>query len=257
MVKGSESSAVPEPVVDAANTTLSNLQQLRTHFNDFLSLSDPQTLSQMPPLQRAHTLFILTKITSTLLALNLRCSGVHPDDHPIKSELDRLNLYEDKLGRLLDLSKAPLRPSTTLNYQAATRFIEHSLPDLTSEQRENMRNISRGERSKTNHLGRAGQKRKYQSSEKQSVKAAAKDFLEKAARELLGDNSGSVKGPLQVDMLDDDDNDDDDEQSICHHPTMHYTIAFWDRSLCATVISGLIYDWRGNISLVLYTDSNL
>ena len=26
----------------------------------------------------------------------------------------------------------PLHRSTTLNYQAATRFIEHSLPDLTS-----------------------------------------------------------------------------------------------------------------------------
>ncbi|XP_014499869.1 nuclear nucleic acid-binding protein C1D [Vigna radiata var. radiata] len=205
MVKASESGAVPEPVMDAANATLSNLQLLRTHFNDFLSLSEPQTLSQMPPLQRAHVLFILAKITSTLLELNLRCSGVHPDDHPIKSELDRMNLYEDKLERMVDLSKAPLRPSTTLNYQAATRFIEHSLPDLTSEQRENMRNISRGERTKTNLPGRAGQKRKYQSSEKQSVKAAAKDFLEKAARELLGDTSGGIKGPLQVDMSEDDD----------------------------------------------------
>lgn len=28
--------------------------------------------------------------------------------------------------------EAPLRPSTALNYQAATRFIEHSLPDLTA-----------------------------------------------------------------------------------------------------------------------------
>ncbi|BAT78073.1 hypothetical protein LR48_Vigan04g227000 [Vigna angularis] len=205
MVKASESGAVPEPVMDAANATLSNLQLLRTHFNDFLSLSDPQTLSQMPPLQRAHALFILAKITSTLLELNLRCSGVHPDDHPIKSELDRVNLYEDKLERMVDLSKAPLRPSTTLNYQAATRFIEHSLPDLTSEQRANMRNISRGERTKTNLPGRAGQKRKYHSSEKQSVKAAAKDFLEKAARELLGDTSGGIKGPLQVDMSEDDD----------------------------------------------------
>ncbi|WVZ19665.1 hypothetical protein V8G54_006987 [Vigna mungo] len=205
MVKASESGAVPEPVMDAANATLSNLQLLRTHFNDFLSLSEPQTLSQMPPLQRAHVLFILAKITSTLLELNLRCSGVHPDDHPIKSELDRMNLYEDKLERMVDLSKAPLRPSTTLNYQAATRFIEHSLPDLTSEQRENLRNISRGERTKTNLPGRAGQKRKYQSSEKQSVKAAAKDFLEKAARELLGDTSGGIKGPLQVDMSEDDD----------------------------------------------------
>jgi len=75
-----------------------------------------------------------------------------------------------------------------------------------AEQRQNMRNISRGERTKTNLPGRAGQKRKYQSSEKQSVKAAAKDFLEKAAREILGDTSGGIKGPLQVDMSEDDDN---------------------------------------------------
>ncbi|RDX81313.1 Nuclear nucleic acid-binding protein C1D, partial [Mucuna pruriens] len=239
MVKGSsESGAVPEPVMDAVNTTLSNLQQLRTHFHDFLSLFDPQFLSQMSPLQRAHSLFIRAKITSTLLEcnpknasflsslfqfrvsfhltlpfcfsfspVNLRCGGVHPDDHPIKSELDRLNLYEDKLERLLDLSKAPLRPSTTLNYQAATRFIEHSLPDLTPEQRENMRNISRGERPKMNHPGRAGQKRKFQSSEKPSVQAAAKEFLEKAAREILGNNSGGVKGPLQVDISEEEDNE--------------------------------------------------
>ncbi|TKY74804.1 Nuclear nucleic acid-binding protein C1D [Spatholobus suberectus] len=207
MLKGSESGAVPEPVMDAVNTTLSNLRQLRTHFHEFLSLSDPQILAQMPPLQRAHSLFILAKITSTLLALNLRCSGVHPDDHPIKSELDRLNLYEDKLERLLDLSKAPLRPSTTLNYQAATRFIEHSLPDLTPVQRENMRNISRGEGLKMNRPGWAGQKRKYQSSDKQSVQAAAKEFLKKAARELLGDNSGGIKGPLQVDISEEDEDE--------------------------------------------------
>nr|AFK43140.1 unknown [Lotus japonicus] len=144
MVKASAESAVPESVTDSVTTTLSNLQELRTHFHQFLSLTDPETLSQLPPLQRAQSLFLLSKITSTLLALNLRCSGINPDDHPVKSELDRVNLYEDKLDRLLDLSKAPLRPSTTLNYQAATRFIEHSLPDLTSEQRQNMRNISRG-----------------------------------------------------------------------------------------------------------------
>ncbi|XP_027355676.1 nuclear nucleic acid-binding protein C1D [Abrus precatorius] len=211
MVKGSEKSegsAVPESAMDAVNTTLSNLHQLRTHFHDFLSLSDPHLLSQMPPIQRAQSLFLLAKITSTLLALNLRCSGVHPDDHPIKSELDRLDLYEDKLQCLLDLSEAPLRPSTTLNYQAATRFIEHSLPDLTPEQRKNMRNISRGEGHKMKHQERAGQKRKYQSSEKQSVQTAAKEFLEKAARELLGDSNCGIKGPLQVGISEDADDDE-------------------------------------------------
>lgn len=47
-------------------------------------------------------------------------------------------------------------------------------------------------------------KRKYQSSEKQSVRSAAQEFLEKAARELLGDNKNGVKGPLQREDSDDD-----------------------------------------------------
>jgi hypothetical protein len=59
-------------------------------------------------------------------AVKLRCSGVQPDDNPVKSELvsyftllimflnltlvaysvqDRVELYQDKLERLLDLNK--------------------------------------------------------------------------------------------------------------------------------------------------------
>ncbi|KAK8582062.1 hypothetical protein V6N12_072260 [Hibiscus sabdariffa] len=129
------SSAIPESVMNSVNTTLVNVENLRTHLLQFLSLSDPDVLSEMPPLQRAQALFTLAKATTTLFALRLRCSGVHPDEHRIKSELERLSLYQDKLERFIDLSKAPLRPSTTLNSQAATRFIEHSLPDLTPGQR--------------------------------------------------------------------------------------------------------------------------
>lgn len=70
-----------------------------------------------------------------------------------------------------------------------------------------MRNISRGEGQKRKHGERAGQKRKYPSSEKLSVQAAAKEFLEKATRELLGGNNGGVKGPLQIDNISDDDDD--------------------------------------------------
>ncbi|ONK66850.1 uncharacterized protein A4U43_C06F12680, partial [Asparagus officinalis] len=79
---------------------------------------------------------------------------------------------------------APLRPSTTINRQAATRFIEHSLPDLTPGQRHSMREISRQEDTRN----RFNNKRKHSPSEKQSVRDAAQEFLEKAARELLGSN---------------------------------------------------------------------
>ncbi|XP_041022660.1 nuclear nucleic acid-binding protein C1D [Juglans microcarpa x Juglans regia] len=201
-----ESSVVPDSVLDSVNRTLANVGEVEAHLLQFLSLSDPDVLSQMQPLQRAQSLLLLARTTSTLFTLRLRCSGVHPDDHPVKSELERLSLYQDKLERFIDLSKAPLRPSTTLNYQAATRFIEHSLPDLTPDQKQSMRNISRGEGPKMKYLERSVQKkRKYQSSEKQSVQTAAKEFLEKAARELLGDNKGGFRGPLQAEASEEED----------------------------------------------------
>ena len=43
----------------------------------------------------------------------------------------------------------------------------------------------------------ARKKRKQESLEKTSVRVAAQEFLEKAARELLGHNSCGLKGPLR------------------------------------------------------------
>jgi exosome complex protein LRP1 len=90
----------------------------------------------------------------------------------------------------------PLRPTTVLNRQAATRFIEHSLPDLTSTQKQSIRDLSKGEKSRIRYSETSARKRKYQSNEKQSVQSAAKDFLEKAAREIIGHNENGLKGPL-------------------------------------------------------------
>ncbi|XP_030523475.1 nuclear nucleic acid-binding protein C1D [Rhodamnia argentea] len=207
MKGGSSDGMVPEPVLDSAKTTLRDLGALRGQFLEFLSLADPDVLAELPPLQRARALLVLAKAASTLLAVRLRCTGVDPDDHPIKSELERLSLYEGKLERLVDLSKAPLRPSTTLNHQAATRFIEHSLPDLTPDQRQSMRELSRGGGPTPKSYER---KRKYQSSGFQSVQATTKDFLEKAAQELLGSNRGGFKGPL----IDDSDDENEHEEVI-------------------------------------------
>ncbi|XP_050219830.1 uncharacterized protein LOC126670202 [Mercurialis annua] len=198
-----ETSHVPEAVLDSANTTLANLELLEIQLLPFLSLSDPEILADVSPLERAHSLFLFAKATTLLFALRLRCNGIDPNEHPVKTELERLNLYQDKLDRALDLSKAPLRPSTTLNFRAATRFIEHSLPDLTPEQKKSMRDISKGNDAKMTYLEkRAQRKRKFQSASTGSVQAAASEFLQKAARELLGDNTSGFKGPIG--MLDED-----------------------------------------------------
>lgn len=194
---------VPESVTEAVNRTSNNFEEFRTHFVDFLPLCEPHILSELDPRQRAQALLLLAKATTILFTLKLRCNGVDPDDHPVRSELERLNLYQEKLDRCINLSNAPLRPSTTLNYQAATRFIEHSLPELTPEQKKNMREISR--REGVNREGNVSKRRKYLSSDKTSVKTAAQEFLEKAARELLGDDKSSFKGPLKPQDSDEDD----------------------------------------------------
>ncbi|KAI3703676.1 hypothetical protein L1987_73868 [Smallanthus sonchifolius] len=200
-----EGGIVPESVMESVNRTSNNLKEFRTQFADFLPLCDPQTLSELDSLQRAKSLLLLAKATTTLFALKLRCNGVDPDDHPVRTELERLKLYQEKLDKCISLSNEPLRPSTTLNYQGATRFIEHSLPDLTPDQRKNMRKISRREGVNcARSEGNASKKRKYLSSNKTSVKTAAQEFLEKATRELLGDDKSSFKGPLKPQDSDDD-----------------------------------------------------
>ncbi|GJS81055.1 nuclear nucleic acid-binding protein C1D [Tanacetum coccineum] len=226
------SSAVPEPVLESINRTSSNMKQFQTQFNDVLLplLNDQDFVNELKdPLQKAHFFMLLAKATTTLYTMKLRCNGVDPDDHPVRSELEvfgnaygnfllgfdrldkvvsmghweRLRLHQEKLDKFINLSNAPLRPSTTLNYQAATRFIEHSLPDLTRDQKKSMREISR--REVVNREGNVSKRRKYLSSSKKSVKTAAEEFLEKASRELLGDNKGSVKGPFKLQDSDEDD----------------------------------------------------
>lgn len=196
-VEKESSTVVPDRVMEGVRRTLVNIDELKSNFDEFLSLSsDPEVLAELPPLERAQSLLLLAKTTSVLLSVRLRCSGIYPDHHPIKGELDRLSRYQEKLDRFVEWSKAPLKPSATLNPQAAARFIEHSLPDLTPEQRQSMRAVSKNQEGRMKYSHRNEKKRKYQSSEAKSVREAAQEFLEKAARELLGENNGGMKGPL-------------------------------------------------------------
>ncbi|KAF6162470.1 hypothetical protein GIB67_026308 [Kingdonia uniflora] len=176
VVKG----VIPERVMEAVKRSLVNIEDLKTNLLQFLAIAEPDVLAEMPPIRRAHALFLVAKATSMLFSLRLRCQGVSPDNHPVKTELERLSLYEEKLERYMYMSR---------------------------EQRQSMRNISKGEavRSRDSEHRNAKKKRKHQSSEKQSVRAAAQEFLEKATQELLGNNKGDLKGPLRMDVCDEED----------------------------------------------------
>ena len=72
---------------------------------------------------------------------------------------------------------------------------------VVSDQKRSMQAISRGER-----RGWSGQKRKPEPlPEKKSVRAAAEEFLAKAAQELIGNSDSRVKGP--VILISDEDED--------------------------------------------------
>ncbi|KAE9586433.1 hypothetical protein Lal_00044681 [Lupinus albus] len=82
--------------------TLLNVEKLSKELGEFLSsLSDSEMLS---PLQRAHSLFSLAKITNTLFSLKLRCRGLNPRSHPIHSQFERLRIYEGKIERVLEMA---------------------------------------------------------------------------------------------------------------------------------------------------------
>lgn len=63
-----ESSVVPESAMESVNRTLANIKDMRGHLKDFLSLSDPQLVDQLPPLLRAQAHILLAKATTTLFS---------------------------------------------------------------------------------------------------------------------------------------------------------------------------------------------
>ncbi|KAL6640021.1 hypothetical protein ACP70R_022331 [Stipagrostis hirtigluma subsp. patula] len=196
-------SAVPPSVVSAAEETLAAAESVGDHLSQLLAAAaeDPDAVAELPPLRRARAFLAVAHAATSLFAVRLRCSGIDPDEHPIRKEFERLSLWQEKLNRFEDWDKAPLRPTTTLNTQAAARFIGHSLSHLTSDQKRSMQEISRG-----GGRGWSGQKRKPEPfSEKKSVRAAAEEFLAKATQELSGYSDSRVKGPVR--LIPDEDED--------------------------------------------------
>ena len=59
---------MPESVMEAVNRTLKNVEDVRTHFPDFLNQCTPTYLAQLDPLERAQSLLLLAKATTVLFA---------------------------------------------------------------------------------------------------------------------------------------------------------------------------------------------
>ncbi|XP_002444157.2 nuclear nucleic acid-binding protein C1D [Sorghum bicolor] len=116
-------SAVPPSVVSAAEETLAAAESVGDHLSHLLAAAaaDPDAVAELPPLLRARAFLAVAQAATSLLAVRLRCSGIDPDEHPIRKESERLSLWQEKLNQFEAWDKAPLRPTTTINTQAAAR----------------------------------------------------------------------------------------------------------------------------------------
>lgn len=58
---------VPESVMESVNRTSNNFAEFKTQFQEFLPLCcEPHVISELDPIQRAQSLLLLAKATTTL-----------------------------------------------------------------------------------------------------------------------------------------------------------------------------------------------
>jgi exosome complex protein LRP1 len=110
-------SAVPPSVVSAAEDTLAAAESVGDHLSQLLAAAaeDPYAVAELPPLLRARAFLAVAQAATSLLAgtvgaspsrcvslallsflikglflwifaVRLRCSGIDPDEHPIRKE---------------------------------------------------------------------------------------------------------------------------------------------------------------------------
>ena len=129
------------------------------------------TMQQCNPIERAQYNVVLAKAINVLYAMYLKTQGVDPDKHPVAKELVRTqtiskvcialkDFIPPKLARATNLlSPYSLKeriakygdklkaadssgPKLSLDSEAALRFIDRSLPDLSPEKKKALKEVS-------------------------------------------------------------------------------------------------------------------
>lgn len=182
---------VPREALESLVLVENELATLEQQLHTILSLLTQETLALLSPLEQASTFLCLSKTVNALFCLHLRCKGISPDDHFSSSEVERVTLYEDKIGHFMDRDKGPKCPSSSLDIQAASRFIEHAIPDLTEEQKKGIRDISRGASMQSHESKHSARKsrnlpaRPIKPIRTETITEAVTAFLDEAKKELL------------------------------------------------------------------------
>ncbi|KAI5063129.1 hypothetical protein GOP47_0021676 [Adiantum capillus-veneris] len=173
-----------EEALAAVARVSSELESVEEHLQKFLPLlQQPSTLASLPPLHRSAAFLSLSKTLNALFAVHLRCKGLSLEDHVVHSEVERVTLYDNKVGHFIDDLKGRKHRSVVVNVEATNRVIERAIPDLTEDQKKGLQGIKRQcvEARKPRNLLHTP----LQPVRTQSITEAAAAFLEEARKELL------------------------------------------------------------------------
>ncbi|GAQ79767.1 exosome complex protein LRP1 [Klebsormidium nitens] len=169
---------VPKKVTDAVaalHDVVSSIEGHLLELWDFRKELD----GELQPLESARLNLALSESATILFCMYLKTRGVGDNANPVKKELERLQLYKTKVSKVADKQKGPKAPTVSLNVSAANRFIDHAIPDLSTEQRQRLQRKAADWKSKGEQQGPSKRQRP-------SAAESAKLFLEKAKAELEG-----------------------------------------------------------------------
>ncbi|KAL3150054.1 hypothetical protein ABBQ38_013402 [Trebouxia sp. C0009 RCD-2024] len=145
---------------------------------DLARTTSQETLQQANPLEKAELYVTVAQAVQTLFCMYLRLHGVSPEEHPIAKEEDRILRFKRKVSKVHseNLLKNSRR-ATEVNIQAANRFITAAIPELSSQQKQALRQVGAKRKAESEVAG--GPQKKHDKDE-------ALAFLEETMQGLSG-----------------------------------------------------------------------
>jgi len=97
------------------------------HLEPLLARSPPDVTRQLAPLENAELQVGLAYTVASLYFCHLHTQGIDPSDHPIKQELDRIQLYFKKVRSTAEevCNRKALKERARIDVEAAKRIVQH------------------------------------------------------------------------------------------------------------------------------------
>lgn len=115
---------IPSELKDSLANLDQSLSQLGESFSPLLSTVQTELHSKLNPLEQAKVDLVAVYAINSLFWAYLNTCGLNPKGKGVKTELDRIRTYMNRVKEIEDKKKAP-----RINADAALRFVRNSLWD--------------------------------------------------------------------------------------------------------------------------------